>query len=637
MGKPPLHETVLKALGLLAAFFSLALPCLSQVSNLSGIVNTYYNIVEVLPAQNAVRVGNPAGLNLEYKVLIIQMKGASINTSNTGSSAWGDTTSLNNAGNYEINYICYVNGDTAFLVYQMVNSYTAPTGKVQLVGFGEYQDAIITDTLRPKLWDNATGTGGVLAIDVVGQLTLNAPVYADGAGLNGGAYFLHSASSCSFFAPVGTAYAYDASAGTNLNGAYKGESISDNVPANADGGKGPPANGGGGGNNHNNGGGGGANLSGGGRGGGNSSSGPTGCNTANNMGLGGRPLSSWGGKKLFPGGGGGAGHNNNGLFPTYGGNGGGILIISAGELIGNNYSITANGGPGGRAQGDGAGGGGAGGTILADVGTYTGNVNIAANGGKGGDVDNEFNAGRCFGGGGGGSAGVIYFTGSTPAVTISHTGGLPGVETNRDGGCNTAVPGLPGSAGLSIPSYSLRQGTVLFGDCGLSLPVGLVRFTATAANRQVVLTWTMLHAEATDHFSIERALPGQAWIQVQTVPAVDNQLQYSTIDPLSSAGDYYYRLRITGKNNEVTYSPVRFVRTGPETTFIVYPNPASDKLSVEAVFNGVANLQLLDQSGRVILEKKLVSYKTELMLHSLPEGIYLLRINGATKRFLIRR
>src|SRR5258705_5782609 len=77
--------------------------CLSQ-TNISGVVNSYYRVIEVIPAKACVRLNTVSGLARLQKMLLIQMKGASVITTNN--SSFGDTTSLNNAGNYELAVIC---------------------------------------------------------------------------------------------------------------------------------------------------------------------------------------------------------------------------------------------------------------------------------------------------------------------------------------------------------------------------------------------------------------------------------------------------------------------------------------------------------------------------------------------------
>ena len=60
-----------------------------------------------------VKLDNVSGLAYGNTVLIIQMKGAAINTTAT-SSAFGDVTSLNYAGNYEVATICSVSNDSVY-------------------------------------------------------------------------------------------------------------------------------------------------------------------------------------------------------------------------------------------------------------------------------------------------------------------------------------------------------------------------------------------------------------------------------------------------------------------------------------------------------------------------------------------
>ena len=165
----------------------------SQTTNISGTVNSYHKVLGV--SSIAAKLDNVSGLSYGNTVLLIQMKGATINTANNPS--FGDTTSLNYAGNYEVATICSVSNDSVYFFNQLLNSYD-PTFKVQLVKFGEYYSANVTDTVKAQSWNSTTGKGGVLAIKVEADLTLNAPLFADSTGYKGGSFFLHSGT-CSFF------------------------------------------------------------------------------------------------------------------------------------------------------------------------------------------------------------------------------------------------------------------------------------------------------------------------------------------------------------------------------------------------------------------------------------------------------
>jgi len=606
---------------------------LSAQTNISGVVNTYYKVIEVIPAKACVRLTTVTGLGFNDKAMLVQMKGASINTSSSTSPTFGDTTGLNNAGNYEITTICYINGDSVFFDYMLLNSYTV-ANQVQLVRIPEYYSARVVDTLKAAPWNNSSGTGGVLGIFVDQDLILNAPISGDTMGYRGGMFRL-SNNTCTNVAPA-NAYAYNPTNATQ-NGAYKGEGVADVAIAQA-GGRGAPANGGGGGNNHNNGGAGGANLSPGGDGGGNSSS--TGC-TLPIQGKGGKALSSWGGKKIFMGGGGGAGHSNNGFAASNGGgHGGAIVFIRADNLIGNGYKISANGQVGGPALSDGASGAGAAGTIILSINNYFGAANITANGGQGGTEDDGLNLNKCYGSGGGGSGGVIYFKAAAPGapVTTSVAAGPAGPEVNHDGSCAAAVASSAGSAGQIIVNYTFSASMVLSNSyCSSFLPVELEWFNAHYSNQQVALSWKTAQPELIDRFVIERSNDGNNWTTLDIRPANDGLPVYNYNDLQPSADINYYRIKIIKKSGVTSYSSIRRVIVPGKNELVnIFPNPASKRIYVSGI-NSPFQLFLFDQTGKLIWKKKIAASPglVEVDLPSVSKGIYIIRINETIKKLIV--
>jgi len=621
-----IHHLVLLQVSILCALTSL-----SQ-TNISGVVNSYYHVIEVIPAKACVRLNTVAGLAHLNKTLLIQMKGASVNTAN--SSSFGDTTALNDAGNYEIAIICAINGDSVFMYHNFLNSYTV-TGKVQLVKFAEYYSANVIDTVKASPWSNATGTGGVIAISVSQDLTLNAPIYADSTGFRGGGYVL-SNGTCFNTPFAATGYIYNAANTSPQNGAAKGEAVYD-FPAAQSGGRGAPANGGGGGNNHNNGGAGGANLSAGGKGGGNSSS--AGCTTELH-GLPGKALSSWTGKKLFFGGGGGAGHSNGIVTVSKGGgHGGGIILIQADNVIGNGNKITANGGKGGNGASDGASGGGAGGSLIMDVNTYSGPVTIQANGGKGGDENDLGTAQRCYGAGGGGSGGTIYFTGSTPLVTISTIGGNAGLEFGGDPACNAAVPAAGGFNGNTISPYTIRQATDSSAYCLSIAPLAirLIYFKIAAVEAGILLQWRVANPKTIEEFIVEKIIDGE-WRDIYTVIPTDRNQYYSYTDDQPGAGKNFYRIRMIEKNSSLSYSPIRQLNWGQRNDrFTLYPNPASHQVVITGNLHTTTRIRLIDAAGKLTWDKQIVNNTGSISidLSPLQPGVYFLQIENVVKKLII--
>jgi hypothetical protein len=616
---------------LLSAFTCLSNFSKAQTTSISGIVNTYYKVIEIVPAKACVRVTNASGLAYNDKVMLIQMKGASINTSN--SISFGDTTSLNNAGNYEIATVCHIIADSVFLVYMIKNQYDV-AGKVQLVKIPQYFSANIIDTLKPAPWNNTTGTGGVVAIIAEQDIILNAPVYADSSGFRGGAYMLSNGTCTNFFPALG--YFYDANVLTPQDGSFKGEGVAD-VTAAQSGGRGAPANGGGGGNNHNNGGAGGANLSAGGNGGGNSST--VGCKTSI-QGLGGKALSSHGGSKIFFGGGGGAGHSNfNFPNPKGGGNGGGIVFLQANNLVGNSKKVAANGRVGGASLGDGASGSGAGGTIIMDINSYSGAVTIEANGAQGGTANDGGNVGRCYGAGGGGSGGVIYFKGATPPVTVTVNPGAAGPEIGRDATCGPIVPAIAGVAGQIVPAYSYQTSNIITSSyCGLLLPVELIFFNVTYENGSGRLIWKVSEPDMADHFIVERSGSSNQWIPISEQMAMPDMQVYQASDASPLFNNCYYRVKIVSKDNKVNYSAVRKIFVPSVNDRItIYPNPATNKITVSGNIP-LGELFLFDLNGKLLWQKKNNRAQNNIVIDitGLSSGVYLLNVGSIMKKVIIR-
>ena len=547
-------------------------------------------------------------------------------------STFGNITSMNDAGNYEVATICSVSNDTVYFFNQVLSTYDV-NYSVQLVKFGEYYSANVTDTVKAQSWNNATGKGGVLAIKVEQDLTLNAPLFADSTGYNGGNALI-SNSTCGSFT---NGYVYDANFASPQLGAFKGEGVADVIAANS-GGRGAPANGGGGGNNHNNGGGGGANLVTGGDGGGNYTT-VSGACTNDYHGIGGKALNSSSSTKIFAGGGGGAGHYNNNPTTHGGGDGGGIIIVIAKNLIGNGYKISANGRVGGSGGSDGASGGGAGGTIIMNVtNSYSGSLTIEANGGNGGNTNNQSIPNRCYGAGGGGSGGVTYFKGAIPAgITTYDTAGTAGKILSSIG-CGVPVPASDGTDGSVITNYSYRTSVTPSSGCAITLPVRIIYFNAILkADKKVKIEWDIANPEEATSFTIEKINSFNNWTELQTISVQTNLHHYEIFDNAPTPGENIYRLRVKAKNNSFIYSIQKRVVLKFNDHFSFYPNPARNKIMISGKLNAGTVIRLTDITGREI--KKIITNTSssllELLLPSLDPGIYFLRVDNYTEKIVI--
>lgn len=415
-------------------------------AQLSGVINDYAVVTSVDFCNNLVVVNDDAGFFEGDRVILMQMQGAAVDTSNT--SNYGQITDIGNAGHFEILTILDISANIISFEEAMIHEYAGPG--VQLITLPQYNDVSVDMTLQPLLWDGLQG--GVLAMEVTGTLTLNADIDASGHGFRGAGG--NNDPACTSF----SGYKCELADGC---GGRKGEGVFvlDNFIL----GKGAPANGGGGGNDSDAGGGGGSNIVAGGQGGARVTINAGDC-PGDDPGLGGYALPfDAADPRLFMGGGGGAGDWNDNDGET-GGHGGGIIIILADNIDGNGFGVFANGLKALQSRLDGGAGGGAGGSVFLDVNNFLSPIQVEARGGGGGDVDNGNDPDLCVGPGGGGSGGLVAFAGAVPgALSPVVDAGDAGSTLNANappacaGSSNGALAGVDGSieANLSIPQSTL--------------------------------------------------------------------------------------------------------------------------------------------------------------------------------------
>jgi uncharacterized repeat protein (TIGR01451 family) len=485
---------------------------------LTGTVNTYYpGTASVAAGATSIPIGTAAGagnaIAIGNLLLVIQMQDATINVVNGGTYGNGSTgqgfTALNSAGDYEFVTATSASGGggsvsiagsgsgggLVFAYHASAATATAGQSTYQVIVVPQYTSATLSSGLTASAWNGTTG--GVLALDISGTLTLNsATVAVDGLGFRGGAGMQLNGG----VGGADTDYIHAAPAaytGVAENGvdAVKGEGIAGTPlwvesggtyvktttgypsgTAGTDGSsaRGAPGNGGGGGtdadqtgNTENAGGGGGGNGGAGGFGG---------DSWDTNLSVGGE------GGTVFPatvtrvamGGGGGAGTRNNSDGDTQasgGATGGGIIIVRANLLTGtatltangiNSYNGTAN---------DAGGGGGAGGSIvvLSATGGESG-LTLNANGGTGGDAwaSEAYTLGNRHGPGGGGGGGAVFVSGTPESISVlgaaSGTTENPGVTYGSTAGANGTK--------VTNASISSTSGTLSGAQCTPDMTLG---------------------------------------------------------------------------------------------------------------------------------------------------------------------
>ncbi|MEO8860549.1 MAG: gliding motility-associated C-terminal domain-containing protein [Ginsengibacter sp.] len=422
------------------------------------IINNYTEVLAFDICKNELKVSDATKYNAGDTVMIMQMKGAVIDSNNA--ATFGDIINYHNSGNYEMNIVKAKNGNSLSLLNVLQRQYDIPNGKVQLIRVPYYNNYTVNNTLTCLPWDGSKG--GVLVLNAKNSVALNANIDVSGRGFLGGRS--PNPNTTTLYCNYNNFYYANGEAGA----ADKGESITTFGDAIAWG-KGSAANGGGGGNGHNSGGGGGSNGGVGGFGGYQLDA--CGGSATDNRGIGGKNLAySTGANKIFMGGGGGSGQTDNaGGSSMNGANGGGIVIIKSPVINNAGFKIIAKGADIINCAlssidlcHDGNGGGGGGGAVLLETNNINNATSVDISGGKGGDLVVFFQPNAThIGPGGGGGAGVFWSnSANVPAnILMNKTGGINGVII-PDG--NNPYGTTPGQDGINLFNLKLPVDLILF-------------------------------------------------------------------------------------------------------------------------------------------------------------------------------
>jgi len=164
------------------------------------------------------------------------------------------------------------------------------------------------------------------------------------------------------------------------------------------------------------------------------------------------------------------------------------------------------------------------------------------------------------------------------------------------------------------------------------LPVTLASFTANQVGGNVIINWSTATEVNNSFFTIERSSNTANFAAIQKISGKGNitsltNYAYTDVTPL--AGVAYYRLKQTDVDGQFVYSNTIAVINNATPQITVYPtiNPTNT-----IRFTGVTTNKTLDVfslTGARLFTSKLQG--SQLVLPSLPKGVYNLRITGLDK------
>ncbi len=177
------------------------------------------------------------------------------------------------------------------------------------------------------------------------------------------------------------------------------------------------------------------------------------------------------------------------------------------------------------------------------------------------------------------------------------------------------------------------------GNCSV-LNSSLLSFIARNREQTVELNWKIGNNNYAKTITVERSLNGQHFAAVTDIAAKSNTetADYTFTDAVANfySSTLYYRLKITNRNGQVSYSEVQLVKTNHTLRLqaSVNPNPVTGNrmmVNLTVPQTDVAVIQLIHTSGAVLHTHKQTVTKGSSVIQinatsTWQPGIYVLRI-----------
>jgi len=163
-----------------------------------------------------------------------------------------------------------------------------------------------------------------------------------------------------------------------------------------------------------------------------------------------------------------------------------------------------------------------------------------------------------------------------------------------------------------------------------ALPIELSQLTASPEDGIIRVGWTTLSEINNAGFIIERSADGLSFEPVGQIKGNGNSTQpshYAFPDEAPVPGINYYRLKQVDTDGTFRYSQI--VSASSEDALLqLYPNPGCNtmKLHWRAQQGALTKIEVMDLSGRVLLQSETMGSDTELNTGVLQAGVYFVRL-----------
>ena len=140
----------------------------------------------------------------------------------------------------------------------------------------------------------------------------------------------------------------------------------------------------------------------------------------------------------------------------------------------------------------------------------------------------------------------------------------------------------------------------------------------------VLIQWKVAPASDTVPCEIERSKDTINWEKIFRA-GVELSHEYFFTDTMTGSGVFYYRIKQTDKKGNTSYSLTRWVQISKTGKLYLWPNPANDVLHIRTAF-AKGSMEIFDAEGKLMVQRSITNYITDLPLLQLGKGIYFIRV-----------
>lgn len=193
--------------------------------------------------------------------------------------------------------------------------------------------------------------------------------------------------------------------------------------------------------------------------------------------------------------------------------------------------------------------------------------------------------------------------------------------------------------GASVIFDNLGNPTYVNNGCNppaILLPVDLIDFYATQDGAKNNLVWKIASESKVSQYIIEKSSDGVNFELLNTIsPNEKNNYEikiYQVIDYQPNSGINYYRLSTLEKDGLIY--PIKTISISQkynQLETLIYQNDEKIYIDFKNILDKIINIQLIDLTGKLLIEKNAEQSLEEIKVSEFSKGIYFIRIISTEK------